>query len=196
MNLQIFFDDVLERTLLPFIPRGVSPNQVTCLRILALPFIWYFLANESYAIGFAVSAVAALTDALDGAMARKRNQITELGKVLDAVADRGLITLIALIFIPKFFGWPLFLWLVALEAVNALAAYRARRKLGMNPGANWAGKVKMVLQCAAFGMVFGALLFPAAFWLAYAYWLLVISLFFAFLQVFLYPKTKAAARYA
>ena len=194
MNFQSMADTFLERTLLPFIPHSISPNQVSWLRILSLPFIYYLLSNEQYAWGLALFALAALTDALDGAMARTRNQITESGKILDAVADRGLIILVAIMFIPTYFGWPLLIAIGVLEVLNGLMAYRSKKRIGMNPGANWAGKVKMFVQCVAFAMMFVALLSGDLVWNAYAYPLLVASLVFALMQSFLYPQTAAQAR--
>ena len=118
MSLQKFFDNLIAATILPFIPKRMTPNQVTALRILALPFIFYLLTKESYGWGLAIFTIAALTDAVDGAMARKRDQITDLGKVLDAIADKGLIILAAVIFIPKFFGWALLGPVTVLEVLN------------------------------------------------------------------------------
>ena len=194
MNFQSMSDTFLERTLLPFIPHSISPNQVSWLRILSLPFIYYLLSSEQYAWGLALFALAALTDALDGAMARTRNQITESGKILDAVADRGLIILVAILFIPTYFGWPLLVAIGLLEVLNGLMAYRSKKRIGMNPGANWAGKVKMFVQCVAFALMFVALLSGDLVWNAYAYPLLVVSLLFALMQSFLYPQTAARAR--
>lgn len=196
MNFQTYSDDFLERTLLPFVPHRISPNQVSWLRICSLPFIYYFLANNDYATGCVLFSLAALTDALDGAMARKRNRVTETGKVLDAAADRGLITLVAFVFIPTYFGWPLFIAIIALEGLNAAMAYWTKRKIGMNPGANWAGKIKMILQCLAFGILFLGLVFQTPLFLTYAYRLLQVSLVFTVVQFFSYPKTAEEARYA
>lgn len=196
MNFQDMSDTFLERTLLPFIPHRISPNQVSWLRILSLPFIYYLLSSEQYAWGLALFALAALTDALDGAMARTRDQITETGKILDAVADRGLIILVGIMFIPAYFGWPLLIAIGVLEVLNGLMAYRSRKRIGMNPGANWAGKVKMFVQCVAFALMFVALLSGDLVWNAYAYPLLVASLVFALMQSFLYPQTAAQARYS
>ena len=192
MRLKTLTDDLLAATLLPFIPHSVTPNQVSWVRIASLPFIYYFLVTGQYTPGFAIFIIAALTDALDGAMARTRDQITETGKVLDAVADRSLITLLALVFIPEYFGWPLFIALVALEISNAAMAYRSRRALGYNPGANWAGKLKMFIQCIAFGLLFAVLIWSAPAWLVYVNWLLCFSLIFAILQSFLYPTELLA----
>ena len=194
MDFQKYSDTFLAKTLLPFIPHSISPNQVSWARIASLPFIYFLLSSEQYAWGLALFMLAALTDALDGAMARVRDKITETGKILDAVADRGLIIIVAVMLIPAYFGWWLLIAIGLLEAFNGLMAYRSRRKLGMNPGANWAGKVKMFIQCIAFGMMFVALLSGSLAWIAYAYPLLVVSLLFALMQSFLYPQTAAEVR--
>lgn len=188
MDLQKYSDAFLARTLLPFIPRFVSPNQVSWVRILSLPFIYFLLVGENYGLGLFIFSIAALTDALDGAMARVRNQETETGKVLDAMADRGLIALVAFIFIPKYFGWGLLTVMAVLEIFNVAMAYRSKKKLGFNPGANWAGKVKMIIQCVAFGMIFIGLFSDESLWIGNAYLLLQMSLLFTLLQGFLYPQ--------
>lgn len=188
MNLQKYSDNFLDATLLRIIPRSVTPNQVTWLRVISLPFICYLLIKGSLVWGLVLFSISALTDAVDGAMARKRNQITELGKNLDALADRGLITLVAFIFIPKYFGWGLLIAILILESINFFAAYRSRRKIKKNPGANWAGKVKMITQCIAFMAIFFGILTNSLLWFMSAKILLYISLIFTFLQSFLYPK--------
>jgi phosphatidylglycerophosphate synthase len=92
MNFQKHSDKLLEKTLLPFIPKRMTPNQVSWLRIFSLPFIFFLLLKEEYVLGLVIFVLAALTDALDGAMARTRNQVTETGKVLDAIAARDLFS--------------------------------------------------------------------------------------------------------
>jgi cardiolipin synthase (CMP-forming) len=188
VDFQRYTDRFIAATLLPFIPLAVSPNQVSWLRIISLPFIYILLATGNYTWGLVLFAIAALTDALDGAMARTRDQVTETGKVLDAVADRGLIALVAILLVPQFFGWALLVALFCTEALNAAMAYRSRRRVGQNPGANWAGKVKMIIQCVAFLVLFYAIAFPGRFELGLAELLLIASLPFALLQSFLYPK--------
>jgi phosphatidylglycerophosphate synthase len=188
VDFQKYSDRFIAATLLPFIPSAVTPNQVSWSRIISLPFIYILLATGNYAWGLVLFAIAALTDALDGAMARTRDQVTETGKVLDAVADRGLIALVAILLVPEFFGWALLVALACTEVLNAAMAYRSRKRVGKNPGANWAGKVKMIVQCVAFFVLFYAIAFPGKFELEVAEVLLVASLPFALLQSFLYPK--------
>lgn len=197
MLLQKYSDAFLDRTLLPLIPRSVSPNMVSWMRIASLPFIFFLLERESYSYGLALFVLAGLTDALDGALARTRDRITETGKVLDAVADRGLIALVALIFLPRFYGWWIVLLLGALEAANGVAAYRSKQKIGINPGANWAGKIKMIIQCTAFALIFLSLITGAdGSLLSDALVLLIASALFAAIQTVSYPSTRAQAQNA
>lgn len=73
------------------------PNLLTLLRILLLPaVVWRFRAGDSSGALW-LYVIAMLTDAFDGLIARKLNQITTLGKLLDPVADKlSLLTLLGL----------------------------------------------------------------------------------------------------
>ncbi len=74
------------------------PNKITLTRIALIPvfIVVFFLdmipANYNYLIAAAVFAVAAFTDFLDGHIARKRGQVTNLGKFLDPIADKVLVS--------------------------------------------------------------------------------------------------------
>ena len=67
------------------------PNSLTLLRILLTPLFVIFLVNHEYRYALTVFAVAGITDGLDGAIARYRNQRTVLGAFLDPIADKLLI---------------------------------------------------------------------------------------------------------
>ncbi|MBI4034033.1 MAG: CDP-alcohol phosphatidyltransferase family protein [Candidatus Brennerbacteria bacterium] len=181
-----YSDPFLAGTLLKLIPYGVTPNQISWLRILSWPVVFYFLFVESYAWGLVIFFLSALTDAIDGAMARTRNQITELGKFLDPIADRGLIFAAGIVLIPRLFGSPLLFYIVLLEIFQALMAARARRKLGYNPGSNWMGAIRMFIQSAAFIMICIGLLFPTPGFTSAAGLLLYVSLPLTFIAAFLY----------
>ncbi|MDD2959424.1 MAG: CDP-alcohol phosphatidyltransferase family protein [Lachnospiraceae bacterium] len=64
------------------------PNLMGYFRILLLPFIGWAIWKEHYWTKIILLSVSALTDFLDGKIARKFNQVTELGKMLDPVADK------------------------------------------------------------------------------------------------------------
>jgi cardiolipin synthase len=67
------------------------PNFLTLIRILAIPFFLVLLASHLYPDALAVFILGGVTDALDGFMARRMNQKTALGALLDPVADKLLL---------------------------------------------------------------------------------------------------------
>ena len=150
-------DTFLSHTILRLIPRSVSPNSVTVVRFISVPIVITLLLTQSYAWGAAVFAVAALTDALDGAMARTRGQITRWGKIADPLADKLLIGGTALILVTRYMGLGMASLIVFLEIVlSARAAYRYA--YGRSAGANATGKTKMVFQSFALLFLFAYVL--------------------------------------
>jgi cardiolipin synthase len=68
------------------------PNQLTFLRLGFLPFFIISIHYRRYDVALAVLIIAALTDALDGLLARSLNQKTALGAYLDPIADKLLLS--------------------------------------------------------------------------------------------------------
>lgn len=109
------------------------PNLVSFVRLLAIPYFWWvLLAEERVAFAAVLIFLIGGTDWVDGYLARRLNQVSELGKVLDPVADRLMIAsaliggLIAGV-VPAVIGWPL---LVREALVGAAALFLAARRLG------------------------------------------------------------------
>ncbi len=75
-------------------------NALSFLRLLLVFPIWYTLNNfheDSFRIiTFILCIIAAITDYLDGYIARKRNEITEIGKIIDPLADKILVAVLAI----------------------------------------------------------------------------------------------------
>ena len=72
-----------------------TPNKLTVARMIACPFFMAAMAIDfpyHYLIALVLFAVAAVTDAIDGNMARKHNLVTNFGKFLDPLADKMLTT--------------------------------------------------------------------------------------------------------
>ena len=75
-----------------------TPNKITISIIILVPFMMFFYLSSfiPYGIGkfiaFALFIIAAVTDRIDGHLARKNKQVTDLGKLLDPIADKMLIT--------------------------------------------------------------------------------------------------------
>ena len=71
------------------------PNILTYIRIiLIVPFVYFFL-KENYIPAVICIGVSGLTDCFDGMIARRFNQVTSLGKILDPIADK--FTLLAVV---------------------------------------------------------------------------------------------------
>lgn len=97
--------------------RGVMnlPNKLTIARMIMIPvFILFFYLNFAghYFVALAVFAIASFTDLLDGKIARRYNLVTNLGKFLDPIADKVLVSsaLIVILTVPSYFtaflgGW-------------------------------------------------------------------------------------------
>ncbi len=67
------------------------PNIITLFRIALVPVFLVFLIQSRYGLAVGVFAVAGLTDAIDGAIARLMNKKTALGALLDPLADKFLV---------------------------------------------------------------------------------------------------------
>jgi cardiolipin synthase len=71
------------------------PNVISFARLASVPvFVWLFVSGRENA-GWILYAIGAWTDFFDGYIARRTNQVSELGKILDPVADRVLIVALA-----------------------------------------------------------------------------------------------------
>jgi len=128
------------------------PNALTLLRILLVPVVVVALLDETPngdAIAAGVFALAALTDGLDGYIARSRGAITTFGKLMDPIADKLLIAaaLIALVSLERLEAWVAMVIIAREFAVTGLRLVAAEQ--GVVIHASWMGKVKTALQVAA-----------------------------------------------
>jgi CDP-diacylglycerol---glycerol-3-phosphate 3-phosphatidyltransferase len=128
------------------------PNTLTVLRILLVPVVIVALLDETPngdAIAAGVFALAALTDGLDGYIARSRGAVTTFGKLMDPIADKLLVTaaLVALVSLNRLEAWVAMVIIAREFAVTALRGVAAEQ--GVVIQASWLGKVKTALQIAA-----------------------------------------------
>lgn len=91
------------------------PNFLTLLRIIAIPIFLIFLADANYAAAFMLFLAAGVTDTIDGAVARLTDSRSNLGAVLDPMADKLLLLSS---FIVLGFSGGIASWLVALVVVR------------------------------------------------------------------------------
>lgn len=162
------------------------PNLLTLLRIVLLPFIiWSYVGLHSFKLTIVLLAISALSDVLDGAIARKFNMVSDLGKALDPVADK--LTQVSLVLCLAF-SHPLMWYLLALCVVREttmliLGLITMKRTNGVF-SAKWYGKLSTVMLYAT-GLAL--LVFPKMpAWLSTL--LVVLCMFCVFLALVLYVR--------
>lgn len=150
------------------------PNAITLARILLVPlFVWILLADSDksspsrwWAVGLFVLAIA--TDGVDGSIARARGLVTNLGKILDPIADKALIGggLIVLSILNELSWW---ITGIILFRELGITVYRLivvkKRVIAASSG----GKLKTILQ----GITLGFLLSPLDYYFG---WLVGLEL--------------------
>ena len=67
------------------------PNLISALRIISIPFISALISRHEMIAALALIAISSASDGLDGIIARRFNQVSKIGQILDPVADRLLI---------------------------------------------------------------------------------------------------------
>lgn len=179
-------DKILDFLILRFIPHTVHPNHVTWLRILLTPAVLYFIITEQYDIGIPFFLFTAATDAIDGALARTRNQITRRGIMLDPLADKLLIGSVLVVLAFRYVNIYVASAVVGVEVLIVLSAvvyrwYRHRRGI---PPANWWGKTKMILQVIAVFLVLLGLLIEYPFLIEVASFVFGGAVVFALMSLF------------
>ena len=131
------------------------PNSLTILRILLIPVYVGFMTYGRYGAALVTLLCAGVTDALDGLIARKTNQQTKLGEILDPLADKLLLTsafltLAVLHLVPS--------WVVILVVsrdvmllLGTAVAHVTNSSIDITP--TWLGKGTTLFQLAYVGLV-------------------------------------------
>lgn len=139
------------------------PNQLTASRLVLSIVLFVLIEFELWLWCLAVFAVAAVTDWLDGYLARKQGVTSSLGRVFDPLVDKVLVCG-AYIFLLGIAAdrTGLLPWMVTVVVareliINGLRSFLESR--GVVFGADWLGKIKMGLQCATLLAIFVVLHF-------------------------------------
>ncbi|MEO1348703.1 MAG: CDP-diacylglycerol--glycerol-3-phosphate 3-phosphatidyltransferase [Cyanobacteria bacterium J06635_15] len=138
------------------------PTWITVSRLLGAPIVLYLLATPSVPhqwIALGVFLIAAGTDWLDGYLARRLNQVTDLGKFLDPLVDKLLVfaPLLGLVELGVIPAWGVFLILVRELAIAGWRVNPATQATSGIQGANLWGKAKTVVQIAAIALLIAPL---------------------------------------
>jgi len=140
-----FHDKFLAATILKLFPEVVKPNHLTLFRFLATPIVVILMMAGSYQIGLWTFLIVAFSDALDGSMARTRNQITNWGKIYDPLADKLLIGSMIFTIVLRYIDVWAAVLIVVLEIIIITMAWW-RKHNHHTVEANIWGKIKMILQ--------------------------------------------------
>lgn len=138
-----------------FIPRKMKqlfskPNQITFIRILLIPvFVMFLLIDIPYRdyIAAFIFIILSLSDALDGYIARKKFQVTGIGKIIDPIADKLLISSALIFLIPRVELW-MAVVIIAREIIITIARIFFLPK-GVVISASNLGKIKTISQIIA-----------------------------------------------
>lgn len=192
------------------------PNFLSYIRILLIPAIAVLYVKGYPYWAIALIAISGLTDLFDGKIARKFNQVSDLGKILDPVADKLTIITVAILLYWDFsnaedatvraFGWVFLLFL--LKDLIMIVGGLIMLVVGLRPGAaEIYGKVatcvfySVVILVISFGPSVGALtsIFTMPAWLMFA--LVIVALIATFVALLSYApgtiqqfKEKKAAK--
>jgi len=172
------------------------PNILAFTRVLMAPVMYFFLVDRSSGFLHGIHSswldyfaallfvLASVTDFFDGFIARRWNQMTKLGAILDPLADKMLVlaAFLGLMYIDRANPWAIFLILTREFFITGLRVLMASE--GKNIKASFVGKTKTVAQMFAIGFLmmnwsFGSLLL----WFA-----VVITLYSGFEYIYTYIK--------
>ena len=150
------------------------PNRITLSRIfmtIAIIFILLFpfylvnikfplynvggiVVDTKYIISGIIFVIAALSDLIDGKLARSKNQVTDTGKMLDAIADKVLVNSVLVIFASNGFIHPIIavIYIFRDEVVNALRMHAAKN--GVVVAAGMTGKIKTFAMMSGLSLMF------------------------------------------
>ncbi|MCV6608437.1 MAG: CDP-diacylglycerol--glycerol-3-phosphate 3-phosphatidyltransferase [Campylobacterales bacterium] len=141
------------------------PNQLALFRILLAPLMLLFFIERDLPIfegwhptwldyfAALIFVIASVTDFFDGFIARRWNQMTKLGAILDPLADKMLVlaAFLGLMYLDRADGWAVFLILSREFFITGLRVVAVSE--GINVAASFAGKAKTVIQMIAIGFL-------------------------------------------
>ena len=136
------------------------PNALSAARIALVPVLLWILFADPHGGSFVAAAlfgIASITDIVDGHLARTRGLVTEVGKVLDPLADKLMVVsvLLSLVVLDRVPLWAVAVILGREIAVSVLRS-RASKRGGVEVGARPLGKLKMALQVLLVLVLLGA----------------------------------------
>lgn len=135
------------------------PNIISMFRVVLIPFIIYsFVKLNNIPLTVVLIAVSALSDILDGKIARKFNMVSDFGKFFDPVADKATQIALAICLAFKIkMMIPLLIFLLIKEIFMGVSGYIVIKRTGAPDQAKWYGKACTVVL---YGSMMAMILFP------------------------------------
>lgn len=151
------------------------PNLISLLRIALMPFFVFFFYRDAFMPTLLVMIVIIATDFLDGFASRKLNQVTEMGKVLDPVADKIClgIGLFVILIKAEVMLWPVYA-LIVRDILIILSGFFLAQKKQSIPPSNLYGKLSTFFLSLS-GLLFFILPFYNAKSIFYAGWAVYLT---------------------
>lgn len=142
------------------------PNTLSTIRLVMAWVVFAMIEWQFFWSAFVLFVIAVGTDWIDGWYARKYNQVTQLGRILDPFCDKVIIcgTFIQVAAVLLVTGWPWYIrimpWVAVVVVARELLVTALRSAIeaaGGDFSASFAGKLKMLFQCIAVGSALVAL---------------------------------------
>lgn len=175
-------DRLVDRIFLWPLPSTVRPNHLTTIRLVLVPVVFALLHYGWVWLGLAVFVIGVCTDFMDGAMARRRDQITDLGIFIDPLADKLLVAAALLAIGGDRLVIQVILVSIGVELLGMVlgAVFWARH--GRAVQANVFGKIKMVLLSVGLSLFILGEVVETGRLVDVSVWILWVGLCFAVLS--------------
>ncbi len=127
-----------------------TSNLLSLARLLLAVPMGFVLWQDDRTLTLVIFAVAIVTDLLDGYLARRLNQISDFGKIIDPLADKVFVSVVAVLlaFMDRIPLWFL-LAIIARDAIILAGGVYAQKKTGVVLPSNYVGKFAVVAICLA-----------------------------------------------
>lgn len=137
------------------------PNVISFLRLLSVPLFFWLLISGQDSVALIVLLAATSSDFVDGYLARKLDQVTRLGTLLDPISDRLFIAAsVVALSVRGMIPWILLAIVLARDIVLLCAYLVKRRRFDDIPPVNYLGKVATFILFVAFPIIVVSSLVP------------------------------------
>lgn len=167
------------------------PNKLTVGRVIAVPIFIVSYVMKLYFFALVIFVLASLTDLLDGQIARRKNLVTNFGKIMDPLADKILVYSALCLFV-EFEVIPAWMLIVILFREFTVSGVRTIAAAdGKVIAAGMSGKIKTVLQMIAVPLLILAQALPNVTWVLKAgYFMFILSLIMTVYSGYVYVKNS------